>query len=164
MATCGGTTTRLAKRPAIMPKFDKVIVAPRTAGSTAPRRRRACEASAQIRTVAFADIAQDGNDQTALPLDQVEIDLELARRRANGGKDLQSLGARRRLGSPRRTFAAVDLADDRARVGACLFAEFDQRIADLDDIALCAELPRNGTAPRRRYSTTALSVSTDTSG
>jgi hypothetical protein len=29
IATWGGTTTRLAKRPPIIPKFDKVIVAPR---------------------------------------------------------------------------------------------------------------------------------------
>jgi hypothetical protein len=30
IATCGGTTTRLAKRSPIMPKFDSVIVAPRS--------------------------------------------------------------------------------------------------------------------------------------
>src|ERR1700704_5899186 len=30
IATCGGTTTRLAKRPPIMPKFDSVMVAPRS--------------------------------------------------------------------------------------------------------------------------------------
>ena len=33
IATCGGTTIRLANRPPIMPKFDSVIVAPRSSSS-----------------------------------------------------------------------------------------------------------------------------------
>jgi len=39
IATCGGTTTRLANRPAIIPKFDSVTVAPRSSPSGIERAR-----------------------------------------------------------------------------------------------------------------------------
>ena len=45
IATCGGTTTRPAKWPAIMPKFDSVIVAPRSSSGGIER----AAASARMR-------------------------------------------------------------------------------------------------------------------
>jgi hypothetical protein len=72
MATCG-TTTRLAKRPAIMPKFDKVIVAPRNssggidrAAASARMRSRPARKSALSRS---PTLKQDGNDQAAFKID-----------------------------------------------------------------------------------------------
>ncbi len=46
IATCGGTTTRLAKRPPIMPKFESVMVAPRSSSAGIAR----ASASARMRS------------------------------------------------------------------------------------------------------------------
>jgi hypothetical protein len=70
VATCGGTITRLAKRPPIMPKLESVMVAPRSSSGGIERAwasaRIAVEASAQIAGIALGNIAQHRDNEPAL--------------------------------------------------------------------------------------------------
>src|SRR5260370_14822137 len=254
IATWGGTTTRLAKRPPIIPKFERVIVAPRSssggierAAASArmrlrPVRKSALSRSPTLRSTgtksppsrstamptstrlskrrspasALYQALSDGSalhaaaiactsrivisvsfDQASisassitvvgttcacanamrcaiarrLPLSgsagpasvklraarstsarviirhEVEIDIELARQGPNRGEHLQALRASGRLDLARR-FAALNLADDCAGVRTGALAILNQRGADLNQIALCAESARDGSAPR----------------
>jgi hypothetical protein len=88
-------------------------------------------------------------------LHQVEIDVELARERANRGKNLErarasACGLRARLARGDALFAAVDLADDGPGILLLTFRKLDQWRPHLHHIALAAKQPSNTTALRRR--------------
>ena len=74
IATCGGTTTRLANRPPIIPKFDSVMVAPRSssggidrAAASARRRSSPARKSCASRS---ATLRIHGHDQAAFGIDR----------------------------------------------------------------------------------------------
>src|SRR6516225_869685 len=263
MATWGGTTTRLAKRPPIIPKFERVIVAPRsssggieraaasarirlrparksalsrsptlrsTGTKSPPSRSTAMPTSTRLskwrspasalyqafregsalhaaaiacttnRDVSFLrpsldiglinhrrrnhlrvgqchsmrhgaphtferlgrtglgqatrrtfDIGSRNHPAGTAALDEVEINIELARQSPNCRKHLQPAWSRGRLGLARLRFAALNYADDSAGVRFSSLAKLDQRGTDLDQIAFGAESSRNSSAPRRGY-------------
>src|SRR5262249_31668106 len=74
IATWGGTTTRLAKRPPIMPKFDNVIVAPRSSSDgidlAAAIGSQSVESRTQVACVALADIAHNWHDEAIFGVDR----------------------------------------------------------------------------------------------
>ena len=84
--------------------------------------------------------ARDASARTRR-LHEMEIDLELAGERADRRQHLQGAAARGlggRLRAARLGFGAVELAHDRAGFLALAFGEFDERRADLHQIALGA--------------------------
>src|SRR6516164_9698888 len=126
MATWGGTTTRLAKRPPIIPKFERVIVAPRS--SSGGIERAAASAFERLRRPRFCQAARGALDigardhpASATALHEVKIDIELARQSPNRGEHLQPFGASWRLDLARR-LVALNLTDDCAGVRIGFFA------------------------------------------
>ena len=81
---------------------------------------------------------------------QVEIDVELARQRPHGWKHLQGpcRRRRRRFGCARSFLLLSKLANDGAGIASLTFGKFNERCADLDQIALAAEQARDLAAPR----------------
>src|SRR5262249_18884172 len=96
------------------------------------------------------DVGARDHSAGAAALQEVKIDIELARQSPNRGKHLQPFRATWRLDLARR-FAALNLPDDCAGIRIGAFTVFNQRGADLDQIALSAESPCDGSAPRGRY-------------
>ena len=90
-------------------------------------------------------------DRAAGPagLHEVEVDVELARQRPHSRKYLQGARGRRRRGFASSRLARTELAHDGPRVLPLpILCEFDQRSADLDQIALAAEQARDAAALR----------------
>ena len=80
MATCGGTTTSVANSPPSVPKFDTLMVAPRSA-SGAMRRVRASVVSlvqllADRGEVQALRIPQHGDDETVFSIDS-DTDMDI---------------------------------------------------------------------------------------
>ena len=97
--------------------------------------------------------ARDGAAGSA-GLNDVEVDVELARERPHCREDLKGPRPRRlgrRLALRRALLVTVELADHGAGVLFGPFGEFDQRRAHLDEIALGAEEARDAAADRRRH-------------
>src|SRR5262249_44354000 len=119
-------------------------------GSAGPRLARAGGAGFGETLGGALDVgARDGAARTGR-LHQVEIDIELARERADRRKHLQGARRcrRRRLGFARRLFLLAELADDGARVLALpVLGKFDEGRADFDQIALGPEQARDAAAP-----------------
>ena len=82
-------------------------------------------------------------------LHEIEIDVELARQRPHRWKHLQGPRRGRRLCFARGLPVLAELAHHGSRVLSLrIFGKFDERGADLDQIALAAEQARDAAAPR----------------
>jgi hypothetical protein len=109
---------------------------------------RLCRTGVRQTPCGALDVGACDHPTRTAALHEVEIDIELARERPYRRQHLQRADARSRLDRLRRRFRARDLADDRAGIFSRRRAEFDQRSSDLDQIAFCAEQPRDRSAPR----------------
>ena len=97
-------------------------------------------------------------------LDDVEVDVELARQRPHRGKDLQRPHRRRGRPRPRGFFSARSSSPTTVPVSSPRLRQTRPEGSHLHQIALGAEQARDAAALWRWHPTTALSVSTDTSG
>jgi hypothetical protein len=86
-------------------------------------------------------------------VDELKGNAEFARESAHCRKHPELLpgGARRRDSCGLRSFAAAEFADNGAGVRFGALGKFDERHADLHDIALGAKQVRDASVRRRRY-------------